>query len=332
MVSIRRIAFAATITLASAVASPAFAEKTPLKVVSGGAVKGAEKLVIGAFTVGFIFESVDNDTATGGLVGAFGSTTRAKSELVGVTSEMMQAITDAAYDNFRSQLTAKGFAVGDSAGLFASPKVAALKPVEAPYVVSIQLDPKKNSKGKATFMKPTALPGMLLLPGDIANSGMFGAMGQIGAGISSQMAVNEHARASGETVIDVVYLIDFSQLKRPGAFSFGGLEVNSGMAIVPSYSRLSAIAPSSKIAQIMLQTPVAVEGDFASRKDETKDAAVQSVANIAGGVAAAFGYGGLAFGKSRTFVFTAKPAWQEGATKAASLANDMLAGQLAALR
>ena len=61
------------------------AEKAPIKVSSGSALKGTEPLVVGSFNVGFVFQSVDNSAATGGLVGAFGGATRAKSELVGVT-------------------------------------------------------------------------------------------------------------------------------------------------------------------------------------------------------------------------------------------------------
>ena len=319
-------------TLALSLATPALAEKTPLKVVSGGAFKEIRTISIGAFTVGFIFESVDNSAATGGLVGAFGSTTRAKSELVGVSEVQMQAITDAAYADFRTQLTARGFTVSDGAGLFASPKVARIKPVATPYVVKVKLDPKKDSNGKATFFKPTALPGLMVLAGDITGSGMFSGFSQMGIGIDTQMAYIEHARTTGETVINVIYLIDFSQVKRPGAFSFGGVAVNSGMSVVADYSRLTAITPTSKMAQLLVQTPVAVEGDFATKSDETKDAALQSAANVAGGVAAAFGVGGLSFGKSRTYRFSAKPAYQDGAIKAATLTNERIVGELVTLR
>lgn len=307
------------------------AAKAPIKVTSGNAIKGAGPVTIGSFNVGFVFQSIDNSAASGGLVGAFGGATRAKSELVGVTPETMQAITDAAYADFKAQLAAKGFTIVDHAALFGSAKVAGLKPVAVPNVVKVKLDPKKDSNGKATFFKPAAMPGMIVLAGDITGSGMFSAFGQIGAGMDTQMAIYEHAKASGQTVVNVTYVIDFSQLKRPGAFSFGGLEVNSGMSVVGDYSRATVITPDYKMATLTMQVPVAVEGDFATKADETKDGALQSAANVAGGVAAAFGVGGLAFGKSKTFSFTAKPAYQEGAIKAASLANTVFTDELAAL-
>jgi hypothetical protein len=176
------------------------------------------------------------------------------------------------------------------------------------------------------------MPGMILMAGDITGSGMFSGFSQIGAGMDAQMAINEYARANGQSVINVTYVIDFSQLKRPGAFSFGGLEVNSGMAVVGEYSRAVVNTPASKMATLIVQSPVVVEGDFAEKKDETKDGALQSAANVAGGVAAVFGMGGMMFGKSKTFSFTAKPAYQDGAIKAASLANGVLTDQLTALR
>ena len=73
-------------------------DKEPVKISGPANAKGVTTVAIGAFNVGFIFESVDQTKASGGLMGAFGGTTKAKSELVGVTPEMMQAITDAAHE------------------------------------------------------------------------------------------------------------------------------------------------------------------------------------------------------------------------------------------
>jgi hypothetical protein len=175
------------------------------------------------------------------------------------------------------------------------------------------------------------LPAMFMLPGDLTSSGMSGLGVTMAAG-TNQYAVSQYAKASGQTVVDVTYLIDFSDVKRPGAFSFGGLQVNSGMSVTDDYSRVSLVSPAGKVATITVNLPVAVEGDFASRADTTGDKGLQTAANVAGGVAAAFGMGGLSFGKSRTFTFTAKPSYRDGAIKAASLANSRILDQIAALR
>ena len=75
-----------------------------------------------------------------------------------------------------------------------------------------------------------------------------------------------------------------------------------------------------------------VTGEFALT-DRFGNIVVQAVGNVAGGVAAAFGMGGFGLGKTRKFEFTAKPGnYEQGATKAASLANERVAVQLSAMK
>ena len=330
MFDFRSTAALAAIAIACA-AVPAYADDQPVKISSAQAVKGTSTIVVGAFNVGFIFESVDNTKATGGMIGAFGGVTNAKSELVGVTPAMMQTVTDAAYADFKAQLTARGFTVVDAAPMFSSEAFAHVKPVASPYDANIMLD--KKSKGKSSYYKPTELPGLVMLPGDVVPSGMSG-MGMAMSSGYTQYGMGAHAKATGQSVVDVVYLIDFSNAKRPGAFSMGGgVKISSGMSVAGDFSRLNLISPAGKTASIVLKEPIAVEGDFAEMQDTTKGAGVQKAMNIMGGLAAAGGFGGLKFGKSKTYTFTAKPGlYEEGATKAATLANTRLVDQLVALR
>ena len=307
-------------------------DQEPVKISGPANAKGVTTVAVGAFNVGFIFESVDQTAASGGLMGAFGGTTKAKSELVGVTPEMMQAITDAAYADFVTRLTAGGYTVQPAADLFGHSALAKTKSQEIPFDINIALE--KGSKGKATYFKPSSFPSLLMIPGDFMGSGMSSIGINMSAGQAST-ALNNYARESGVGVVDVVYLIDFSQQKRPGAFSFGGLQVNSALSVSADYSRITLIAPSGKQSVITIKAPVAVEGEFVEKSDASSsgDKALQSGANVAGGVAAVMGFGGLRFGKTRKFAFTAKPGnYEEGATKAASLASEMLIGQLGAMR
>jgi len=321
--------------IAALLAQPvAVVAKDQESVKISGAVnaKGVTAVAIGAFNVGFIFESIDRTATSGGLIGAFGGTTKAKSELVGVTPEMMQAVTDAAYTDFVNQLTAGGYEVHPADRLFGHAALAKTKSQEVPLDINIALE--KGSKGKATYFKPSALPSLLMIPGDFMGSGMSSMGINMSAGQAS-MALANYAREAGVGVIDVVYLIDFSQQKRPGAFSFGGLQVNSALSVSADYSRMTLIAPSGKQSVITVKAPVAVEGEFIEKSDATSgtDKALQSGANVAGGVAAVMGFGGLRFGKTRKFAFTAKTGnYEEGAAKAASLASEMLLGRLSALR
>ncbi len=329
-----RSAFA--LSLALCVAMPASANDALLKVNNAEAAHGVQTVTIGAFNVGFIFQSMDRGQATGGMIGAFGGATDAKSLLVGVTPVMMQAITDAAYSDLRAQLVARGYRVAEPAALFASADFQRVKPVASPYEAGVRLD--KKSTGKASYYKPTMLPAQFMLPGDITASGMSGIGLSMAAG-TNQYGISQYAKTSGTGVIDVTYLIDFSQLKRPGAFSFGGLQVNSGVAVLDDYSRLNLVTPGGKMTVLTVNQPIAVEGDFATRQDVTKGAGIQKAANIASGVMGGLGrlggfggFGGMKFGNSKTFTFTAKPDYQAGATKAATLANARLLDQLVVLR
>lgn len=307
-------------------------DKEPVKISGPANAKGVTTVAIGAFNVGFIFESVDQTKASGGLMGAFGGTTKAKSELVGVTPEMMQKIADAAYADFVSQLGASGYTVVPAGDLFGHAALAKTKSLETPLDINIALE--KGSKGKATYFKPSELASQFMLPGDFTGSGMSSIGINMSAGQAS-MALTNYAKQSGVGVIDVVYLIDFSDQKRPGFFSFGGLQVNSGLSVAADYSRMTLIAPSGKQTVVTVKAPVGVEGDFIEKNDASSgtDKALQSTANVAGGLAAVAGLGGLRFGKTRKFAFTAKPgAYEEGAAKAASLASEMMVARLGALR
>ncbi|MFM5886606.1 MAG: hypothetical protein ACKOQ3_14965 [Novosphingobium sp.] len=322
---------AAALALGTAGAASAGTE-APLKVTGQEALRGAKTVTVGAFNVGFIFESVDQTKATGGLMGAFGGATKAQSELVGVTPEMMQTVADRAYADFVQQLGAAGFAVQDPAVTFAAP--ALVKPHGQPAPADVNIALEKGSKGKATYVKPAALPVLIFLPGDFTGSGMSSIGMNMAAGQASG-ELSSYARQSGIPVIDVTYLIDFSDQKRPGAFSFGGLEVNANLAVSSGFSRMTVLGANGKTATVTFKQGVSVDGDFVERRDTTSGTSktTQAAANVAGGVAAAFGFGGMRFGKTRKFAFTAKPgSYETGAVKAASLANTQLVGVLQSSR
>ena len=329
----RTLACAAALGLIAAPLAPVLAKTEPeLKISDKGALQGATQVAVAAFNVGFIFESVDATKASGGLMGAFGGATKAKSALVGVTPAMMQQIADAAYADFTARLVAAGMTVADPAAVFGDANFAKVKGITTPADINIALE--KGSKGKATYYKPAALPLQIMVPGDFVGSGMS-SMGMNMTAGQNMYQLASYAKAANMPVIDVTYLIDFSDQKRPGAFSFGGIKVNANLSITPGYSRVTAIGANGKTNTLTVGQPVSVEGDFIDMKDASSgvDKTTQAAANVAGGVAAAFGLGGLGFGKTRKFEFNAKPGnYEDGATKAASLANEKVVAALAAGR
>lgn len=299
-----------------------------VKVSGKDAIEGATTVAIGAFNVGFIFESTDQIQKTGGALAAVGGVTKAKSSLVGVTPEMMQQIADAAYADLVERLVASGFTVAEPASVFASSTLAnkgKAEPTEATLLL------EKKSKGKATYMYPSALPRQIMIQGDIPTSGGFGQMGNTMAYAQNGVALGNYARSAGTPVIVATYLIDFSDQKRPGAFNFGGLKVNANLSVTPGYSKMTVIGANGKQSVLTLGQPVSVDGEFIDIADASSgsEKGVQAAANVAGGLAAAVGLGGLGFGKTRKYAFNAKPEnYEEGAIKAASLANDLLVTQL----
>ncbi len=270
MIGHNRLALALVATVLSFPAQAFAEDNAPVKVSGKEAVKGATGIAVAAFNVGFIFESTDQTKATGGMIGAFGGTTKAKSTLVGVTPEMMQKIADAAYADFLAKLAASGLAVKDAASVFAAPEMAKPHGQVSPLDISIALE--KKSKGKATYVKPTALPTLIMVAGDFQGSG-FSSMGLVMDSGQASYALSQYARAAGVPVVGVTYLIDFSQQKRPGAFSFGGIEVNANLSVVPGYSRMTVFGANGKTTTVTLNQAVSVDGDFIDKRDASSGTA-----------------------------------------------------------
>jgi hypothetical protein len=307
-------------------------DESPVKISGKDALRGASQVAIAAFNVGFIFESTDQTKATGGMIGAFGGTTKAQSKLVGVTPAMMQQVADMAYADFVQKLTAAGLTVQDPATVFTAPTLTNPHGQASPIDIGIALE--KKSKGKATYVKPAALPTLIMFPGDFTGSGMSSIGLSMNAGQASY-AFSNYAKASGAAVVDVTYLIDFSDQKRPGAFSLGGIDVNANLSVAPQFSRMTVLGANGKTITMTLNQPVSVDGDFIDRKDASSGTAktTQAAANIAGGLMAAMGHGGMMFGKTRKFEFDAKPGnYEQGAVKVASLASEQLVAQVVALK
>lgn len=307
-------------------------EPATIKVEGTPAVlQGIRTVAIGAFNVGFIFQSLDQTKDVGGVIGAVSGASRARSELAGVTPEMMQSITDAAYSDFAARLTGAGYAVQDPSAMFADPGVAKAKAMANPQDINIQLE--KKSTGKATYYKPTALPRQLMMLEDFTGSGMS----SIGANMAASQGgfwMQQYAKSSGVPVIDVTYLIDFSDQKRPGGLTLAGIDVNANLSVVPVFSKMTVLAGGKK-AVLELRRQLSVDGEFVDRQENGgAGSAVVSGLKVASALARGlFGTPDFAGAKTRKVTFTARPeAYSQGALKVAELANAAMTGALSASR
>lgn len=313
-------------------AQPAFADDGAVKIRDRKVLNGQTEVAVAAFNVAFIFESTDQIQKTGGLMGAFGGVTKAKSELVGVTPEIMQAVADAAYVDFMAKLAARNITTVPVDSLFADANI--LKAINGTGPREIRIELEKKSTGVATVVKPSALPGQITLQGDLNERQSLGSFGRGFSESGRQAAIRTYVKESGIPLVSVVYLIDFSDQKRPGAFSLNGLKVNANLSVAPKFSRITVIGSKGQ-SEIVLNQAVSVDGDFIEQADATgnTEKTAQAAANVGGGLAAAMGIGTPMIGKTRKYAFNAKPGnYEEGAAMAATRANDVMTDALVSLR
>lgn len=330
---VRSLSIAAVFSFAIATPIVSAKEEAATVKVSGNpaALKGAQTVAIGAFNVGFIFESLDSTKDYGGLIGAMSGASRAKSELTGVTPAMMQAITDAAYADLATRLKAAGYVVQDPSVMFANPGVAKAKAMNNPQDINIQLE--KKSTGKAVYYKPSALPRQLMMLEDFTGSGMS----SIGANMAASQGgfwMQQYAKDSGVPVIDVTYLIDFSDQKRPGGLTLAGINVNANLSVVPVYSKMSVLT-GGKTVVFELRRQLSVDGEFVDRQESGKTGnAVASGMKVASALSRGlFGTPDFAGAKTRKVTFAARPdAYRDGAATVAGLANEAIVGVLTTMK
>lgn len=325
----KRVILALATSIALLAPQIAQAKNEPVKVTKAEAFKGAQTVVVGSFTVGFLVEKTDIARAGGGLFGGVGGgKSKARSFLEGVGAADLQAITDESFADFKAQLAARGFTVTPS-GDFASSSVSAkVKPVESPFHSSIAFD--GDSKAKASYFAPTEIGRLVFYPGDVTAGGL-GAIGMSMASGQAQTAASAFAKAAGTGVVNVMYLVDFADAEKYGGWfrSSSAVKVKAGLAIAPTTSRLTYHAPSSKIGTVVINQPVAVGGDFAEVRDSTGKTAktMETIGNVVGF------FGGVGTNTSRKYSFVAQPAlYRAAAVEAARQANTRLIDQLTALR
>jgi hypothetical protein len=297
-------------------------ETDPIKVASSRTFNGVQQVVVGNFNVAFVFEKTDKAFAGRGT--NYGGSSVAKSTLAGITPADFQAITDAAYADFVTKMTAAGYQVADRATTYAAfADIAALRYVASGAEGTVQAD--KNEKAKALFYAPSAFGSTPIQAGAITG-GTFGAFGQMGPA----MARSKFSYTSNIPVVDVRYVVDFSNAAfRGGAFSFGSsVKVTAQLAIVETLSTVTLNAPRG-LGTLTLQTPVAVNGDFGALADTTTrgQKVDQALGNMIGML------GGIGTRSSKSLTFNAIPeAYRGGAGDAAARANDMVVNRMAALR
>ncbi|TMM50276.1 hypothetical protein [Qipengyuania marisflavi] len=316
----------ALVGLALQPAAAAAKSKDPIKVSNAKAAAGTQQVAIGQFTLAVLVERKDNAKAGGGLLGGgFGGKSTVRSRLEGVTPEQMQAVADAAYEDFAAKLTAQGFTLIDHAALaaYVAPLKAAEQFAEKTIVVG------KDDKAKALMVGATQTGPLRLMDGDYNMAGI-GDMGTRQTAWKTQGAMQQYAKDTGVRVINVVYVMNFAASDEYGGWhrSTSSVKVASSLGLAPEATKVTLVGPGTP-AQLVLKQPIGVGGDYFAKADamgggEKAVRAVTKVLSILGG-------GGS--NSVKKFTFTALPgAYPDAAIQAAATANTGMAERLASLR
>ena len=289
-----------------------------VRIDNAAAMSGVGRVVVGSFIMAFLTDRTDRARAGGGLMGGgFGGRSTARTALEGVSDAEFQRATDAAYEDFLGQLRAAGYQVGDRAAVVEAFTRANAQPLENGIERDVIL--ARDSRAKAKVFAPTAIGGVWLpreALGQISAPGFSGNRSAIGI----SMGGVAHARAAGEAVVNVFYIVDFASAETYGGWfrNSSAVSVQAGLAVVPEASKVFAYAPNGRVASVSPREPIAVGGDFGTFGDTTTGGqrAAEMAANVIGVL------GGIGTNSTRRYAMQADPArWEQGVAELTAAAS-----------
>ncbi len=289
------------------------------------AFAGVNKVIIGNFTVAFLEEKRGSNKAGGG----YGGKASATMTLKGLTPELMQQITDAAYADFVSKLQAKGYTVADRGQLLNYPDFAKTESQPSPLKEESSFF---GASTDTTFVTPSGFGPIRFFMGEFGKGLGLSAMGN-----NPFTAANKFAGETKIPVISATYTIDFANTGgHGGRFSMSAsLQVGQGISVAPG-SGVSLVGgwqggtfSANPNGSAKLGQAVGSDAEFGTVTNTTSGAAVG--AEVALNVVTALM--GAGTNQNRSFEITADPAkYASGAKAVLSETNSALIGQMAASR
>ena len=303
------------VTQARARRTGLFGISSPDAVKTSGtsAFKGADRVMVGSFIVGFsTYDTMSRK------IGRYSS--NARNTLVGIDERQMRQITKAAYDRFASALRSAGYTVADPAPLLANAAYSGTKSYPNPYVDTS--GGLFGSRSSITYVGQGNAPAMKIYAGAIQ-----GTTGGFGPDNPVYKAV-DFAQASGTRVLNVVYVLSFVSDARPAGLQLtNSATVGQGLSVAADASKLSIYGASN--GTLSLGQPVTSGQAFATLSDATTggtragEEAVNVLTSLMGNGAS----------QSRDFSFVARPAgYAAAAQDAMDQANALLIGTMTGLR
>jgi hypothetical protein len=290
------------------------------------AFKGVNRVVIGSFKVGFLEEKRESRKAGGGLFGGgFGGKSSAHVTLSGLTPELMQAITDAAYADFLKQLQAQGYTVEDRAQLLASADFAKANKQPSPLRQESSFFGSDNT---LTYVAPKEIENLYFFMAETPETGGFGFS-------NPSVAAMGFADKNKLPVLSVTYLLDFvGSTGHGGAFtSTSSLEIGQSMHVPSGYGITliggQAGSFSTNNGSVKLGQPVHTTATFGEIEQETGEGmvAAETALNVVSALA------GAGTNQHRQFAIKANPdQYQNAATGVLKDANKRLIDKMKSLQ
>jgi len=261
--------------------------------------KNLQKLVLPEYSIEFL---VDNSASS-----AAGNTSVAMTwQLKGVGPAEFQAITDAAHENLRQQLTAAGFEVISTEEMSAHPAYAKMRA-------------QGKESGTATASGVVMAPaGMVVMPlGTLSSRESGGALsamrniGKIGSAISGAFDTNEMAQGLNASVLQLHIAVDFSQVegKRGFAQRLSGeanVEGHAQPSIAATSTALRFMTPAQKGGALTLEKALLLPADTFSGSEEATRTSTRL--GDAAGALLRLGAGISGSSQHKEYVVTAEPA------------------------
>lgn len=210
--------------VAPAKAKTYFTNTNDIVVTGQEAIKGEKKVVIGSFNVGFVEEKKAKSTAQGGLLGTSAGRASATAKLLNVPDSVMQAITDAAYQDFVAQLKANGYEVVDRSTITGLESFKKMNTEESPQ----RGDAAWVGGSEAVFFAPKGMK--------LALTGEKAAFGAGGFGFANPAVASVQAAKEGKVaVINASYLVDFANAETYGGYfkSTAAVKLGQSLSVVP---------------------------------------------------------------------------------------------------
>lgn len=301
----------------------------PIAVTNAETIAGQNTVLLGDFRVTFITFDKTSATAKSGMFSSDSgyATSSMRATLTGVPDEVMQSITDAAYQDFKAGLAKNGYTIGDESALRGNATWQKLKYEGSPIKTKSSFKIVTGGSREDTTFAPSGRSLMSKAIGGGIPYQAYDAAGQLQVPIINVNYVVHFVYFGSETDYKSNAYSNIKGAEYSAEVSAGqGIQVTPGSGI--DWMRGVTSTFSHPNATVYIQAPVVIPGAYGSSEDSTSG--LQKAANVFSSVLGAVSGGSSS---SKDINITANPeAYKANANAALLEANKRVLNALAAAR